>query len=193
MQGMRLDRILPFLLVGLAPAAQALDYVTDIFPIFEAKCFDCHSKREGVSKGSLELDNLADMEEFYIGPYASMKPGKPDESDLVRYISDPSDPDTMPPKGKGERLTTAEIALVKQWLAEGAKVHPQKPGSAVAKKVSPDFHNWRNADGKEIKARFAGLTDQKVELLLANGVKYSYPLEKLDPSSQALARQLAAK
>lgn len=192
---MRTLRFLPLVLwaLGSVPGARALDYVTDILPIFDAKCFDCHSKREGVSKGSLQLDNLADMEEFYIGPYASMKPGKPGESDLVRYISDPADPDTMPPKGKGERLTAAEINLVKSWLAEGAKVHPEKPGPAVAGTVSPDFHSWRNADGREIKARFAGLSGQKVDLLLANGVRYSYPLEKLDPASQALARELAAR
>jgi len=84
----------------LGSGAQGLDYVTDIMPIFDAKCFECHSKREGVSKGSLELDSLVDMEEIYIGPNASMKPGKPDESDLVRYIADATDPDTMPPKGK---------------------------------------------------------------------------------------------
>jgi hypothetical protein len=190
---MRKVSLVSALLCCLAPAGWALDYVSDIMPIFDAKCFDCHSKREGVSKGSLQLDNLVDMEEIYIGPYASMKPGKPDESDLVRYISDPADSDTMPPKGKGERLTGEEIALVKRWLAEGARVHPEKPGTMAAKTVSPEFHSWRNSDGKEIKARFAGLLDQKVELLLANGVKYSYPLDKLNPESQALARELASK
>lgn len=193
MRGVRKACLVAVVLGCLAPDGWCLDYVSDIMPIFDAKCFDCHSKREGVSKGSLQLDNLVDMEEIYVGPYASMKPGKPDESDLVRYISDPADPDTMPPKGKGDRLSGEEIALVKRWLAEGAKVRPDTPGTLAAKTVSPDFYSWRNSDGKEIKARFAGVSGQNVELLLANGVKYSYPLDKLDSESQALARELDAK
>ncbi len=193
MLGMRKVALVSVVLCCPGLTAMALDYVSDIMPIFDAKCFDCHSKREGVSKGSLQLDNLVDMEEIYIGPYASMKPGKPEESDLVRYISDPADPDTMPPKGKGERLTGEEIGLVKRWLAEGANVHPQKSRAMTAKTVSAEFHSWRNSGGKEIKARFAGLAGQKVELLLANGVKYSYPLDKLDTESQALARELDSK
>jgi mono/diheme cytochrome c family protein len=172
--------------------ALALDYVSDIMPIFDAKCFQCHSQREGVSKGSLELDNLKDMEEFYIGPHASMIPGKPDESDLVRYVSDPADSDTMPPKGKGDRLTSEEVDKVKKWLAEGAAVHPPKPGSKPPTAPSV-LQTWANADGKEIKARFLGMRGEHVDLLLESGVKYSYPVSKLHPRSQALARELAAK
>jgi len=190
---MRKAPLVFLLLWSLGSGARGLDYVTDIMPIFDAKCFDCHSKREGVSKGSLELDSLADMEEIYIGPNASMKPGKPEESDLVRYIADATDPDTMPPKGKGDRLTTEEIGKVKQWLAEGARVHPAKPGSASPKAIAPEFQTWTNVEGREIKARFVGLRGDQVELLLESGVKYAYPLTKLDPKSQTLARDLAAK
>jgi mono/diheme cytochrome c family protein len=184
--------VLAFLL-GLIASAPALDYVTDIMPIFDAKCFQCHSKREGVSKGSLELDNLADMEGFYIGPNASMIPGKPDESDLVRYVSDPADSDTMPPKGKGDRLTPEEIEKVKTWLAEGAVVRPGKAPSKPASPVAPSYQTWANAEGKEIKARFLGLHGEQVELLLESGVKYNYPISKLHPRSQTLARELASK
>jgi mono/diheme cytochrome c family protein len=188
----------PSFLLGAACAAallvpaRAVDYVTDIFPIFEQKCFQCHSVREGQSKGSLQLDNLEDMEGFYIGPNTTMKPGNPDESLLLEFVSDPESPDTMPPRGKGDRLTPEEIGKVRQWLAEGAKVHPPKPGPAgMAKAVAPEVHDWTNAEGKTIRARFVRLGSDAVELLLENGRKYAYPLEKLSPQSQELARKLA--
>jgi mono/diheme cytochrome c family protein len=186
--------IIVALLWVLVSGAAALDYVTDIMPIFDAKCFKCHSKRERVSKGSLELDNLADMEGIYIGPHASMIPGKPDESDLVRYVSDPADTDTMPPKGKGDRLTPEEIDKVKKWLAEGAAVRPGKtPPKPSGPTPPPVYQVWANAEGKEIKARFLGLHGDQVDLLLESGIKYSYPIGKLHPRSQTLARELAAK
>jgi len=50
-----------------------------------------------------------------------------------------------------------------------------------------------NAEGREIKARFVGLRGDQVELLLESGVKYAYPLTKLHPKSQSLARELAVK
>jgi hypothetical protein len=47
-------------------------------------------------------------------------PGKPDASELVFRIALPADDDDiMPPKG--DPLTKEQIALVKQWIAEGAK------------------------------------------------------------------------
>ena len=45
-----------FLLVASSLQAAPLDYERDIMPIFEAKCFDCHSAAKKV-KGGFRLDD----------------------------------------------------------------------------------------------------------------------------------------
>ncbi|MEM0896667.1 MAG: hypothetical protein AAGJ79_07250, partial [Verrucomicrobiota bacterium] len=42
------------------PAGQvaALDYKRDILPIFMNKCADCHSDKEGSSKGGVRFDDI---------------------------------------------------------------------------------------------------------------------------------------
>ena len=61
-----MKRFLPKLLLAWPlclpfPALAALSYERDIMPIFESKCFECHSAKQKV-KGGLRLD---DPEHFY--------------------------------------------------------------------------------------------------------------------------------
>lgn len=52
---------------------------------------------------------------------AALVPGKPDESEIVKRVLLPKGhDDIMPPKG--DPLTPAEIANLKRWVAEGAKI-----------------------------------------------------------------------
>lgn len=88
----------------------------DVLPIFEARCIECHGPDK--VKGSLRMDTVAHL--FGGDPeWWTVVPGKPDESLLLDRIELPADdPDAMPPKG--DRLTPAQIAVVRTWIAEGA-------------------------------------------------------------------------
>ena len=48
-------------------------------------------------------------------------PGKPDESELFRRISNPDANKRMPPAGHPIKLTPRQIDLVKRWIEQGAK------------------------------------------------------------------------
>ena len=87
----------------------SLDFFKDIQPILEAKCTECH--RGTKAKGDLKLDSFADAA-------TAIKPGHPDASELIARITTDDEDEIMPPKGKP--LTKDEIALLTQWIKEGA-------------------------------------------------------------------------
>jgi mono/diheme cytochrome c family protein len=102
----------------LAGAADRVDFVRDIGPILQEACVQCHGPDK--QKGKFRLDT---KESFLRGGEAgpAITPAHPDKSDLFRrVILAEDDEDVMPPKGKGDRLTAAQIDLVKRWISEGA-------------------------------------------------------------------------
>lgn len=91
-----------------------IDFAHEIVPIIRAKCVECHAN--GKSKGGLSLDTRETM----LHSKGVVVPGKPAESDLIRRINLPNDhEERMPPKG--DRLTAKEIALLTEWVRQGAK------------------------------------------------------------------------
>ena len=67
------------------------------------------------------------------GEVVPVKPKDVEHSDIIRVVTLPRDDDmAMPPEGKGDPLTPAEILRLKTWIAEGA-----------------DFGGWEgNVEGK---------------------------------------------
>jgi mono/diheme cytochrome c family protein len=94
-----------------------IDFVRDIQPILEFNCVSCHNADE--AKANLRFDKA---ELFFKGGDGgqSLVKGKPDESLMIELVSLPEDDsDVMPPKGRP--LHEAEIAKLRQWIAEGAE------------------------------------------------------------------------
>lgn len=104
----------------IPPAAtvKGVTFEKDIKPIFEKSCVKCHGAEK--QKGKYRLDTLE----------AAIKGGENGEaviqgdgakSPLVQSIAR-LDPDAaMPPDGKGDPLTAAQIGLVRAWIDQGAK------------------------------------------------------------------------
>jgi hypothetical protein len=100
-----------------ASAAPPVDFARDVRPILTTSCFACHGPDEKARKAKLRLD-LRD-EAIKSG---AVVPGKPDESELVKRVCETDPEARMPPeKSKKPALTAAQVATVKQWIAEGAK------------------------------------------------------------------------
>lgn len=109
------------MLVGCVLAASAIagevDYSRDIKPILATHCYKCHGPDK--QENGLRLDTAA---AGILGgdSGAAIVPQKADESLILQAIQGTSSEiSKMPPEGDG--LTADQIALLKQWIAEGAK------------------------------------------------------------------------
>ena len=209
--------LIPFLFSALP--AVALDYKRDVMPIFEAKCFDCHSAEADKIRGGLRLDD----EKHFAARFSKndvVIPGDWDASYLfVTLVLPREKKGSMPPKNKGEALTEKEVMLVAQWIHEGAKIDGErgekgpdewdpsktlkfKDGRIVTEQFGdtpeqeapeqPAWQTWTNQEGKEIIARFHGLEDNKVAFELKSGTTVSYPLKDLSDESQQQIKILDA-
>lgn len=108
------------------PAADKVDYLKEIKPIFAEKCFACHSALKQEAELRLETRELM-LNGGDSG--AVLNPGKPDQSLLLERILAKAD-EQMPPPEEGSRLTDHEIALIKAWIAQGAVTPKEEiPGS----------------------------------------------------------------
>ena len=103
---------------AMLPAAPAkVKFNRDVRPILSDKCFFCH----GPDPKKREADLRLDEREAAIGAKAFV-PGKADMSEMIQRVLTTDADDHMPPaKSKLSDLTPAEIAILKQWINEGAE------------------------------------------------------------------------
>src|SRR5262245_5543940 len=104
-------------LPAVVPAAPGkLEYNRDVRPILADNCFACHGPDSAARKADLRLDQR-DM----AMDGGAIVPGKPDESPLVERIFSTTKSEVMPPHKTNKKLTDAQKAILKQWIAEGAE------------------------------------------------------------------------
>jgi mono/diheme cytochrome c family protein len=81
-------------------------------PLFDRKCFQCHSSKAEELKGNLKLESVEDiLKGGDQGP--AVIAGDVKQSLLLRAIRYQEDDYQMPPSG---RLADEEIALVEKWV-----------------------------------------------------------------------------
>jgi mono/diheme cytochrome c family protein len=173
-------------LVVASATASAVDYASQIVPIFRTKCYECHHTSKKV-KGDVDLAD-AKMPES-IGPGKHIVPNEPKKSTMLIYCTLPDDDeDVMPPKGKN-RLSPAEIKLLETWITEGASLTAGGAAPAAAAPAMGGAQKWTSADGKIIEATFVRLEGENVVLTVtATGTTHAVPLSRLSPESQTQAK-----
>lgn len=99
--------------------AKAVDFGTEIIPVFQKNCLPCHNATD--AKGDLVLETpVTILKGGETGP--SVVPGKSAESLLLKVAAHQSKP-TMPPKNNkanAQALTPDELGLLKLWIDQGA-------------------------------------------------------------------------
>jgi hypothetical protein len=99
-----------------ALAAEPVSFSRDVLPILSDNCFGCHGQDESHRKAKLRLD----VREAALAKEAFV-PGKPDVSALIERIVTTDEDELMPPpKSHKARLTSAQVDLLRRWIAEGA-------------------------------------------------------------------------
>src|SRR5437899_1346399 len=109
------------LLFASVPVMAALPptFEKDIRPILKAHCFECHGEGEKL-KGGLDL-RLRRLMLQGGDEGAVIVPGKPGQSLLFKLVHSGE----MPKRDK--KLTREQVALIKQWIAAGAKTARPEP------------------------------------------------------------------
>ncbi|MFO1482324.1 MAG: DUF1553 domain-containing protein [Verrucomicrobiaceae bacterium] len=106
-----------FFATSLLSAPAKVKFNRDVRPILSDKCFFCH----GPDPKKREADLRLDMRDEALAGKAFV-PGKAEASELIQRVLTTDADDHMPPaKSKLSDLTAAEIAILKQWIDEGAE------------------------------------------------------------------------
>ncbi len=111
------------LLIGLALgipsklfAEDAVDYTRDIKPLFQKHCIGCHGPKK--KESGLRLDAAAFAKKGGDRGQAIIA-GKSAESLLYQSLIGQGDVSEMP--AEGPKLSQAQIAMIKNWIDQGAK------------------------------------------------------------------------
>ena len=116
-----MKRLLRFVLLialtqhSLSPA-NAADYLRDVKPLLEHKCYACHGALK--QQGGLRLDTAASLLKGGESGSVVIK-GRPEDSLLIDVLTGDAG-FQMPPANEGARLTSAEIDLVRNWILDEA-------------------------------------------------------------------------
>ena len=115
-------RILCFLLVPLVQRSFSADisFNRDIRPILSENCFYCHGQDPKHREAKLRLD-LPEEATLERDGFRAVVPGKPDESEMILRLLSQDRDEVMPPAKANKHVTPEQIALLKRWIAEGAK------------------------------------------------------------------------
>ncbi len=125
-------------LFALLMAAAPPDYVRDIKPLLQKKCLGCHGPANAVH--GLRLDTRAGALKGGNSGAPALVPGKSAESLIIRYTAGLDKEIVMPPAGG--RLTSAEVDLLREWIAQGASYGDDPSSAPVADTAAKGKSHW---------------------------------------------------
>ena len=104
--------------VDVSAAAESVDYIREIKPLLQQKCYACHGAFQ--QKAKLRVDTAASIiKGGETGP--GVVAGQPEASLLIQALTGKAG-FRMPPEGEAAPLTAAELAKVVSWIKAGAPV-----------------------------------------------------------------------
>jgi mono/diheme cytochrome c family protein len=105
------------------PSPRDIEFNRDVRPILASTCFACHGPDSAQRKAGLRLDTeagaLADL-----GGRRAVVPSDLDASELAWRITAEDETERMPPADTGKRLSPEQIAILRQWIEQGASWQP---------------------------------------------------------------------
>lgn len=126
-----------------APALHAapVDFARDIKPLFNEHCIACHGGVKQASNLSLVYHSKV-LEPAKSGK-VPVVPDKPDKSELITRITSADEDEVMPPPEHGKALPEKDIAMLREWIKQGAPwdehwsfAAPKKPAPPTLRDVS---------------------------------------------------------
>ncbi|CAN5563903.1 DUF1553 domain-containing protein [soil metagenome] len=133
-----------------ATAAEPVSYGRDVRPILSENCFYCHGQDANKRQADLQLNTQAGQRAEGV-----VVPGKPDESELVKRILSADASTMMPPPKSNRKLSDAQKATLKRWIAEGAKFDAHWAYLAPTRPAVPVVNGVTNPIDAFLRARLA--------------------------------------
>ena len=104
---------------GWAAVPGKLEFNRDIRPILSENCLQCHGQDAQRREAKLRLDDRASATRENDG-VAAIRPGRPEESEMIFRILSSDTEEVMPPPSTHKRVSAAQAAQLRRWIAEGA-------------------------------------------------------------------------
>ena len=98
-----------------------VDFNREVRPILAKNCFPCHGQDEAKRAKGLRLDRRESAVKPLKDGETAIVPGDPESSELVVKITEEDETLRMPPRKTGNRLTPAEVELLRRWIEQGAE------------------------------------------------------------------------
>lgn len=109
---------------GVSPVCgqddEKVDYATDVQPILEAFCYECHGEDRSRREAELRLD-IKELAFKDLGGFPNIAPGDPADSELYIRVSSEFLEMRMPPYEAGTQLTDEQIETIRLWILQGAE------------------------------------------------------------------------
>lgn len=191
---MKTHALVTIALASTSALAADLEFYRDVYPFLKTNCISCHNKT--TTKADLNMETPEAMiKGGDSGP--ALIPGKGEESLVVAASRHTQDMEMPPPNNKSGAvdLSPAQIALLKQWIDQGAKSAAQQERAvawqAMSTSVDPIYCVAMSKDGRYAAC---GRSNQIFVYDLATRqlvTKISDPAEKAGAAHRALVQSLA--
>ena len=102
-------------------ADRKIEFNRDVRPILSNNCYLCHGPDKNQLQAGLRLDRPDSAVSKLESGHTAIVPRDIAASMLVQRILSTDEHERMPPKDSGKKINTAEIEVLKQWIADGAE------------------------------------------------------------------------
>jgi mono/diheme cytochrome c family protein len=142
--------------LAAACSAEPINFSRQIRPILSENCIACHGPDDKGRKGKLRLDDEQDAKRDRKGDFVIL-PGKPEQSELIKRIESDDPDEVMPPPKQHKTIPPAQLALLKEWIRQGAPwgrhwsyepvVRPAVPANGEANPVDAFLADRQKKEG----------------------------------------------
>jgi hypothetical protein len=105
---------------GQQPQPVSIDFARDVRPLLSDRCFACHGPDAEDRQADLRVDQWDELIRVR-GQRPVVRPGHPNDSELIRRITSVDPDERMPPAESGQPLSEQEIQTLTNWIEAGAE------------------------------------------------------------------------
>jgi hypothetical protein len=118
-------------------ADDRIDFNRDVRPILSNHCFECHGPDAEQRQADLRLDQRSNAIAVH-DDVAAIAPGNASVSGMVERITSRDEDLVMPPPDSGERLSDQQVAVLRQWIDQGATYAKHWSFESISRPATPD-------------------------------------------------------